>query len=190
MHHPTFQKIYFCVLLLLFISKTGYTQVERVNLDLQYNEKTGLFDCYLKIEKGQTINQRDRIQCNAQISFTVRTGLEVSVAKTYFPLNDNRNYDGKDALIWYISDKIISPPAMPGYDVFNVLPMLSPTSRYHDLKEGDEVLLFSLLVENQQNSEVALFKNENYTNENEAGFYGGDFRIGFTIGDIKQKYFK
>lgn len=190
MHHPTFQKIYFCVLLLLFILKTGYTQVERVNLDLQYNEKTGLFDCYLKIEKGQTINQRDRIQCNAQISFTVRTGLEVSVAKTYFPLNDNRNYDGKDALIWYISDKIISPPAMPGYDVFNVLPMLSPTSRYHDLNEGDEVLLFSLLVENQQNSELALFKNENYNNENEAGFYGGDFRIGFTIGGIEQKYRK
>jgi hypothetical protein len=190
MHFQTFQKIYFCVLFLFLILKTGYTQVERVNLDLQYNEKTGLFDCYLMIEKGHSTTHRDRIQCNAQISFTVRTGSKTSVAKLYFPLIDNRFYEGKDAMMWYIGDKIISPPAMPGYDVFNVLPMLSPTSWYHDLKEGDKIKLFSLLVENQQNSELALFKNENYTKENESGFNGGDFRIGFTIGGIEQKYRK
>ena len=189
MQHRTFQKIYLYFIFILFIPDTGKSQIEQVNLELQFNDRTSLHDCYLVIDKGKTTNHRDRIQFNAQISFTMRTGTKVSVVKRYFPLTDNRNYDGKDPMMWYIADKIISPPAKPGYDIFNVLPMLSPTSRYNDLKEGDKILLFSLSVDTQQASELSLFKNETLTSENISAFNGGDFRIGFTIGDLKQKYF-
>jgi hypothetical protein len=82
---------------------------------------------------------------------------------------------------------LINPITKSKY--FSITPSLSPTSRYDDLKVGDEIKLFSISTQKTYcNGEVRLFDNETDPKPTDPGMAGGDFSNGFTIGGIQNVY--
>lgn len=176
----------FCLIALCKIN----AQVQQVGYGLKYNPETKLFDCYLKIEKGQALLTRHRIQFNAQLSIIVPTGSTLSLAQNHMPLVDNINYKGSKPAKWNISNSIKKPASMSNSDIFSIVPSLTPTAFYNDLNEGDEVKLFSVSISPLPKCAegVRLFDNESDPTSADSGMHGGDFRNGFTIGSAEQKY--
>ncbi len=165
-------------------------QVQKVGFGLKYNADTKLFDCYLKVDKGQALLTRHRIQFNAQISIIVPTGSTLSLTQNYMPLVDNINYKSTKPSKWTISNSIKRPELLSNSDVFSIVPSLTPTAFYNDLNEGDEVKLFSVNISPLPKCAegVRLFDNEKDPISSDRGMQGGDFRNGFTIGSAEQKY--
>ncbi|MBK9256239.1 MAG: T9SS type A sorting domain-containing protein [Saprospiraceae bacterium] len=173
----------------LFV-QTTQAQVSGVNYKLKFNEKTNLFDCYLVIKDGNATTLRDRAQFNAQYTILVPTGSTVEMVKTYMPLQNNQNYTGFQPMEWALANSVRKPGADPFYDFVSIVPSLSPASFYNDLKEGDEVRLFSLKVTpiTECGASVKLFDNGADLNSGSRGMDGGDFSNGFTMGGVQQKY--
>jgi len=175
----------------ILILQTAQAQISGVNYRLKFNEKTNLFDCYLVIKDGNATTLRDRAQFNAQYTILVPTGSNVEMVKTYMPLQNNQNYTGFQPMEWSLANSIRRPGADPFYDFVSIVPSLSPASFYNDLKEGDEVRLFSLKVTpiTECGASVKIFDNGADLNSGSRGMDGGDFSNGFTIGGVEQKYF-
>ncbi len=181
------------LLLALFCFSTLGTinaQVQKIGYGLKFNTETKLFDCYLKVAKGQAQLTRHRIQFNAQISIIVPAGSIMTLAQNHMPLIDNINYKGAKPSRWNISNSIKNLESLNHSDIFSIVPSLTPTAFYNDLNEGDEVKLFSVNISPLPKCAegVRLFDNAADPISSDKDMHGGDFRNGFTIGSAEQKY--
>ena len=181
---------FFVALWLLTITVLSIAQINNVSYRLSFNPVTNQYDCYLHVIDGQTKKTLDRVQHNAQLTLLVPTGSAVEVVKNYMPLQNNQDFNGTKPMVWDKSNVIEKPASDPIHDYVSIVPQLFPTSFYHDLKSGDQVKLFSLSISHVANcgEDVQLFNNQEGLTSKEAGMKGADFRNGFTIGGIGQKY--
>jgi hypothetical protein len=177
------------VFLLSFVSMSN-AQIRGINYKMQFNPATNLFDCYLIVKEGKTSKLTERAQFNAQYTIIVPSGSQVKVAKTYMPIENNQTYKGTTPAKWTLSNKIIKPLSDPFNDYISIVPNLTPVSFYNDLKQGDEIKLFSLSVSpiSDCGASVRLFDKKEDLSSRAIGMEGGDFSNGFTIGGVKQKY--
>jgi hypothetical protein len=175
---------------ILFLFHTLSSQVREVNYKLKFNDKTNLFDCYLVIKKGNAQSPAERIQFNSQYTLVVPSGKKVKLAQNHMPLQNNRRYESKTPVLWSVTNMAISPEADTNHDYISIVPALAPTAYYNDLKEGDEVKLFSLSITPVINcgADVKIFQNGVDLHSGARGMGGGDYSNGFTMGGINQKY--
>lgn len=179
-----------CTLVLaLFFSTKAISQITSVSYKLKFNDVTSLYECYLKVEKGYAKETRHRTQFNAQISVAIPAGSEISIAENYMPLENNMNLKGNKPQRWQVSNRVNNKSAN-GVDYIGIVPRLSPTSFYNELNEGDEVKLFSVKISPlpKCGEGVRLFDNTVDPSSLTKLMEGGDFRNGFTVGDVRQKY--
>lgn len=178
------------VMVFTLLFSTAFSQVRQVNYRLKFNEQTDLFDCYLVIKEGKTVHLKDRAQFNAQYTLLVPTGSRVSIVKNYMPIQHNQDYNGIKPLDWAISNTVKRPVSDPFNDYVSIIPTLSPASFYNDLKEGDEIKLFSVSIQpiTDCGASVKIYEQGVDLNSGERGMAGGDFSNGFTIGGVEQKY--
>jgi hypothetical protein len=162
-------------------------QIEKVALGLKFNTSTKLFDCYLKAERGQAIEARQRIQFNSQISIVTPAGSALRIEELYMPLEDNKDYNGTKPMEWKVSN---SASGLEDSDIFSIVPSIAPSSFYNNILEGEEVKLFSVSISPLPvcGQGVRLFENGVDPASNARNMSGGDFSNGFTIGGAEQKY--
>jgi hypothetical protein len=167
---------------ILLCSSFVQAQVEQVNYELRYNPDSSYFDFYLHILAGSATSVPDRTQFNSQISIVSPSETKFSIVSNYFPLIDNRNYQGVSGDLWklrtshiYNQDKKV--------DIINC--DLSPTSQYNNLIVGDTVKLFSIKVDSIFGciSDIRLWDNNLDSPDPLI-----DFNQGFTIGGPQQLY--
>lgn len=165
-------------------------QIKKVNFQLKFNTETSLYDCYLRVAEGNAFTKKERIQFNAQVSFVLPAEAEMNIIETHMPLQDNLHFGGSKPAKWYITNKIENPADLRGSRIISVTPELSPTGQYNELREGDEVKLFSFNVYPLPvcGEAVRLFENQKDPSSAAEGMRGGDFSNGFTIGGTAQKY--
>ncbi|MBK8701453.1 MAG: T9SS type A sorting domain-containing protein [Saprospiraceae bacterium] len=161
-----------------------------MNYQLKFNPQTSLYDCFMNVKEGNAFTKRDRIQFNAQVSFVLPSHAEMTISETHMPIQDNQNYNGLRPSKWYISNKIDNPSDLPGQKLVSVAPELSPTGLYNELREGDEVKLFSIRISPLPlcGEGFRLYDNNSDPKSSAKGLRGGDFSNGFTIGSTAQKY--
>lgn len=165
-------------------------QIKKVNFQLKFNPQTSLYDCYMHVAEGNAFTKKERIQFNAQVSFVLPADAEMNIIETHMPLQDNLHFGGSKPAKWYITNKIENPADLRGSRIVSITPELSPTGQYNELREGDEVKLFSFNVYPLPmcGEAVRLFDNQKDPNSAADGMRGGDFSNGFTIGGTAQKY--
>jgi hypothetical protein len=174
------------LLLLILMSNQLVGQVTKVTYDLRFNGKN--YDAYLIILNGETIQPKDRIQFNAQISIIVPSGLSVDVSSSHMPLYDNISYNGKKPLRWEISNELFNVQSLGGKSIYSIKPNFNKTAFYNDLHEGDSIKLFTLDVTPtpRNPADVRLYKNgEDATSKK---MQGNNFSNGFTLGGVDQLY--
>jgi hypothetical protein len=178
------------VIVFTLLFSTAYSQVRQVNYRLKFNEQTDLFDCYLVIKEGNATSLKDRAQFNAQYTLLVPAGSRVSLVKNYMPIQNNQDYKGIRPLEWTVSNAVKRPVADPFNDYISIIPSLSPAAFYNDLKEGDEIKLFSVSIYpiTDCGASVKIFEQGVDLHSGERGMEGGDFSNGFTMGGVQQKY--
>ncbi len=175
---------------LLFLTGVAFGQVQKVNYGIKYNPTTCLFDCYMKVMEGQTNNDRDRIQFNSQISVVVPTGSQVTLASSHAPFVDNIKASSTKVAPWTISNFNYAPVANEKIDIYGIVPKTYPVATYNDLKDGDEIILFSLSIYPIVDcaKDVRIFDINQDPSSSDKGMNGSDFRNGFTIGGVEQKF--
>jgi len=172
------------------VSSIVIGQIEEVNFKIDYNSETELFDVKLLIVKGQAISPIDRIQFMSQISIVVPTSSKVSIIESYMPLENNIAYSGQNPMNWIISSSIQSPECQSEFDFYSITPSLGITCAYNNLQEGDEVKLFTLKLESEENCEngIHLFNNNYHPSPFDPGMNGGDYSNAFFLGGNNQIY--
>lgn len=185
-------KFFYTALCLLLLPVFSSAQVQNVSYRLSFDPITNLYDCYLHVNSGTAKKLTERVQLNAQLTFLVPTGSQVDIAQSYMPLQDNQNYTGTKPMNWTKANVVAKPASDPFYDYVSVVPQLSPASFYNDLKAGEQVKLFSLKISHTDHcgDDVKLFENGQDLSSTDIGMKGADFRNGFTLGNVKQKYAK
>lgn len=180
----------FVIAFAIIFSSSAFSQISKVNYRLKFNEKTNLFDCYLVVKQGQANTIRERAQFNAQYTLLVPTGTKVEVAKNYNPIQANQNETGTKPMDWVISNTVKKPQDDPFYDFVSLAPSLAPAAFYNSLKEGQEVLLFSLKMSpiRECGANIKIYDNGIDLSSGARGMAGGDFSNGFTMGGVDQKY--
>lgn len=183
-------KSLFTVFALLLTAGFVNAQVSQINYQVKFNPVTNLFDGYLLVKKGTATSMRERVQLNAQFTVVVPSGSNVEVVKSYMPLQNNQNYEGSKAAAWTVSNVKEQPFTDPFNDYVSIIPNLSPSAFYNDLKEGDAVKLFSFKVNSVANcgTDIKIYDVRSHLSSSERGMSGGDFSNGFTMGGIEQKY--
>lgn len=177
---------------LLLIPVLTMAQINNISYRLSFNPVTNLYDCYLHVNQGSAKKINERVQLNAQLTLVVPEGSEVEVAQSFMPLQNNQSYNGKTPMNWSKANVVRKPAADPFHDYVSIVPQLSPASFYNDLHAGDQIRLFSIRVSHVANcgDDVQLFDNQLGLASTDVGMLGGDFRNGFTVGGIRQKYAK
>ena len=176
---------------LFFLSfQFGFSQIQSVDYSLRFNSETCLFDCYLIVKEGRTKSTVTRAQFNSQVTIIVPVTSNVFVEESYMPLKNNQTFRSSDPVSWEITNELEQSSELNNSRLVSISPLLAPTAFYNDLKKGDEVKLFSLKVNPIINCAVGvrLFENEKDLNSRKEGMHGADFRNGFTMGGIEQKY--
>lgn len=176
---------------LFFLSfQFGFTQVQSVDYSLRYNSETCLFDCYLIINEGETKTTVSRAQFNSQVTIVVPVTSNVFIEESYMPLKDNQVFKSTESVSWEITNELEQPADLKNSRLVSISPVLAPTAFYNNIKQGDEIKLFSLKVNPIVNCAegVRLFDNQKDPNSGSKGMMGADFSNGFTIGEIGQKY--
>jgi hypothetical protein len=170
------------------LSFISYSQVKKVSYQLLFNETTALYECYLNIDEGSARTSAERVQFNSQVSIVMPTGSEISVVENFMPLENNINGKSTKPQRWNVSNRINNE--LSGYDYVGLNPRLSPSSFYNDLNAGDKVKLFTFKVSPlpKCGEGVRLFDNNLDPSSTKSSMNGGDFRHGFTIGGVSQKY--
>jgi hypothetical protein len=164
-------------------------QVKSVGYKLKLNSETGLYDAYLKIEKGSAIKSSDLIQYNAQMSIFVPQGSKLNIVSNILPYNINK--EGNEvAGSWKISDRLPEVPLVNNQTIYSIVPNLSPKSYYKELLEGKEYKLFSfeILPKPLCRDVVRLYDNINDHKNTVYNYKGGNFRNGYTLGTTAQLY--
>jgi len=176
--------------LFFLITQVGFSQIQSVDYSLRFNSETCLFDCYLLVKEGKTKSTVSRAQFNSQVTIVVPVTSNVFVEESFMPLRDNQEFRSSEPVSWEITNELEKPADLNGSRLVSVSPVLAPTAFYNDLKQGDEVKLFSLKVNPIVNCAegVRLFDNQKDPNSASTGMMGADFSNGFTIGGVAQKY--
>lgn len=166
------------------------SQVESVNYKLQYNNDSGLFDCYLVVNEGSAKNTRDRAQFNAQITLVAPKASNVYITESYMPLINNQDSRSTVPANWEVSNEIESPNQLKEMRLVSIFPELLPTAFYNDINTGDEIKLFSFKVTPMVDcaKDIRFYNNNQDPASVGKGMGGSDFRNGFTIGGVDQKY--
>lgn len=186
----------FKTLLLLIILSVSYgkinSQVTAVDYYIKYNPTTCLFDCCLIVGEGSATTVQQRIQSSSQYSIVIPLGSSLEVKKLNMPLQSNQNYSGKFPAEWKTGSIVEGPAAAPQSTFYSIVPSLSPTASYNNLKKGDTIILFSIEVTplKECGKGVRLFDNEKDPKSTDPGMNGGLFTNGMTIGGITQRYRK
>lgn len=178
------------VLALLAASTFAEAQITKVKYQLKYNDATSLYDCYLVVAEGSAHSKKERVQMNSQISLIIPGSSRLTIEGNFNPLLDNIHLNGTKAVSWSIADKVSSPSRMSKNDVVSISPEITPTGLFNELSQNEEVKLFTFKVTPQPKcaSDVRLFENFSDPSSDESGMKGGDFRNGYSIGGIAQKY--
>jgi len=144
------------------------------------------------VEEGNARGTLQRAQFNAQVTIVAPTSSNVFVTESYMPIIDNQKRGGSEVSSWSISNELENPSALEGNRLVSIVPQLLPAAFYNDLVEGDEVKIFSVKVNPVPTcaQDVRLYDNESDPASFSAGMGGSDFRNGFTIGGVEQKYNK
>lgn len=168
----------------------GFSQISSVNYNLKYNIETCLYDVYMVVNEGSASKVKERAQFNAQVTVVAPLASKVKIVKSYMPLLNNQGMKSVTPSSWSISNEVESPENLENSQLVSILPELLPNAFYNELNSGDEVKLFSLEVTNVSNCgrDVRLFDNENDPVPFSKGMYGANFKNGFTIGGVEQKY--
>ncbi len=176
----------------LFCSIILIGQINSVSYGIEYNPKTCLFDCYVRSLDGDAVTMKERVQFNAQFTVVIPKGSEAVVEKVYMPYRNNQNYRSSDAIDWYISSTIEGPKSSPENTFVSVAPSLAPSAFYNNIEQGEKLVLFSLNISPIVNcaKDVRIFDNATDPSSSDLGMGGSDFRNGFTIGGIEQKYLR
>jgi hypothetical protein len=166
------------------------SQVESVNYKLQYNSETCLFDCYLVVNEGAAKKTLHRAQFNAQITLVAPQESNVHIIESYMPLINNQDSRSTQPAEWEVSNEIESPNQLKGSRLVSIFPELLPTAFYNEINAGDEVKLFSFSVTPTLDcaKDVRLYNNNEDPSSIGKGMAGSDFRNGFTVGGVEQKY--
>ncbi|MFM2392309.1 MAG: hypothetical protein RLZZ546_286 [Bacteroidota bacterium] len=178
------------VLAFLAASTFAGAQITKVKYQLKYNNATSLYDCYLVVSEGSAHSKKERVQMNSQISLVIPATSRLTVEESYNPLVDNVHLSGTKPIVWSIADKVNSPARMSNNDVISISPEINPTGLFNELSLNEEVKLFSFKVAPQPicASDVRLFENFSDPMSDELGMKGGDFRNGYAVGGVAQKY--
>jgi len=178
--------------MILAAFQVSTAQVSSVDYSLKFNTATCLYDVYMVVEEGNARGTLQRAQFNAQVSIVAPTTSSVYVTESYMPIVDNQNRSGNEPATWSISNELEDPETLEGSRIVSVIPQLLPTAFYNDLAEGDEVKIFSVKVNPVPTcaQDVRLYDNEMDPSSFYSGMSGADFRNGFTIGGVEQKYNK
>ena len=175
---------------LLAIITSVSAQVSDVAYTMKFNEETCLFDCYMIVKEGGAQTMRERVQFNAHYTVVVPTGSEVVVEDVYMPLKNNQGYRSSEPTDWYISTMLRNPSSRSGSDFYGIAPALTPSAFYNDVRQGDEIKLFSIsvtpMVECGQG--VRLYNPLTDPTSSDPGMDGSDFSHGFTMGGLNQLY--
>ena len=166
------------------------SQVESVNYKLQYNNESGHFDCYLVVNEGSAKKTRDRAQFNAQITLVAPKASNLYITESYMPLINNQDSRSTVPANWEVSNEIESPNHLEESRLVSIFPELLPTAFYNDIVAGDEVKLFSFKVTPMVDcaKDIRFYNNLQDPASVGKGMGGSDFRNGFTIGGVDQKY--
>ena len=175
---------------LLAIITSVSAQVSDVAYTMKFNEETCLFDCYMIVKEGGAQSMRERVQFNAHYTVVVPTGSEVVVEEVYMPLKNNQGYRSSEPTDWYVSTMLRNPSSRSGSDFYGIAPALTPSAFYNDVRQGDEIKLFSIsvtpMVECGQG--VRLYNPLTDPTSSDPGMEGSDFNHGFTMGGLNQLY--
>ncbi|MBK9152561.1 MAG: hypothetical protein IPM26_16965 [Saprospiraceae bacterium] len=145
---------------------------------------------------GSATTVAQRTQFNAQITLIVPASDSLIIVERFNPLQNNGSYMGTIPLDWVVSSTVFAPEAQPQSNFYSIIPSLSPTSQYNNLQTGDTVKLFSIrhfnkvtgLIPNDCGRSIRFFENGSDPDSSAPGMGGGDFKNGFTIGGIQEKY--
>ena len=183
-------KLFYTATCLFLFSVISVAQIQNVSYRLSFNPATNLYDCYLHVNAGSAKKLTERVQLNAQLTLLVPTGVKTEVVQSFMPLQDNQKYSGTKPMNWTKANMVSKPASDPFHDYVSIVPQLSPASFYNDLKAGDQVKLFSLKIDHVNNcgDDIKLFDNNYDLLSTEVGMNGADFRNGFTVGGVQQKY--
>lgn len=176
--------------LFFLIAQFGYSQIKSVDYSLRYNSESCLFDCYLIVNEGKAKSTISRAQFNSQISIVVPVTSFVFVVESFMPLKDNQTFRSAEPTSWEITNELEQPVGLEDSRIVSISPILAPAAFYDELEEGDEIKLFSFKVNPITNCAdgVRLYDNQKDPKSNANGMVGADFRNGFTIGGVQQKY--
>lgn len=185
-------KFFYTATCLFLFSVISVAQIQNVSYRLSFNPSTNLYDCYLHVNAGSAKKLTERVQLNAQLTLLVPSGVQTEVVQSFMPLQDNQKYAGTKPMNWTKANVVTKPASDPFHDYVSIVPQLSPASFYNDLKAGDQVKLFSLKIKHVDNcgDDIKLFDNNYDLLSTEIGMNGADFRNGFTVGGVQQKYSK
>ncbi|MBK6365310.1 MAG: hypothetical protein IPF52_18275 [Saprospiraceae bacterium] len=174
-------KILFCT--------SSFAQVDSVKYLLEYNSVEDEFDMKMYVAGGSANTIAQRTQANAQISVIVPSGATLEISKRYMPLQNNHYFTGTIPNPWSKGNRVINPEILKNFDVYSIVPQLSPSYQYNAIHTGDTVTLFSMKITLKSGcfNDVKLYDNKEFANCG-SGLNGGDFSQGFTMGGIKQLY--
>lgn len=180
---------YLALFLTLSVWSVGLNaQVSKVNYQLHFNSKLGVYECYLVIKEGNAFSIKERVQMNSQVSIVVPSKTKINVVQNFMPLEDNQSKRSATPSKWILTNSVEN--VLKNEDFISFIPSLSPTALYNDLREGDQVKLFSFSVNPlpKCGEGVRLYDNGIDPSSSSVNLRGGDFTNGFTIGGVKQKY--
>jgi hypothetical protein len=173
---------------LILIGFAVNAQVKSVSYDLRFNNQTRLYDAYLIINEGNARTPLERLQFNSQFSIVAPGSSSFIMNKSHMPLVNNADYKGNKAMTWVVSSFLEKVPCLNGNSVYAICPKMNATSFYNDMKEGDEVKLFSIEISPlpADKSDVRIFNNKK--DPSSKNLEGNDFNQGFTMGSVKQLF--
>jgi hypothetical protein len=175
---------------IVLLTQNLNAQINAVQYQLRFNERTNLFDCFLLIKDGKASTAQERIQLNSQYTLKVPARSAVQIVKSYMPLLDNKHDADSKPQPWVVANIIAEPAADKVHDYISIVPSLAPTGFYGDINTGDEIKLFSINIQPVTNcgADVKIFENGEDFGSMAPGFKGGDFSNGFTLGNVEQIY--
>ncbi|MBK9735558.1 MAG: hypothetical protein IPO92_11525 [Saprospiraceae bacterium] len=198
-----------CTILVILLSccvciSSLTAQVTGVNYLLKYDTTSCQYNVNIIVMSGTATTSSQRTQFNAQVTLVIAATDSLEMGDDFMPLQSNQFYGGTVPMDWTISSTVFQPSAQPQSNFYSVIPTLSPTAQFNNLKPGDTIKLFSIIVYNKITKKelkncganVRFFRNYAGTypdpnpdpQSNAPGMNGGDFNNGFTIGSVIEKY--
>ncbi len=182
------KSIPFIVLLSLLVG-TLSAQITSIEYQMNYNNNTGLFDCYVLFTGGQATTTFHRTQGSSQFSIVLPTGTDVVLTESYNPLHANiPSGSGTVPQDWNVTTSTFAPSITPELDYHSITVNLGPTARYNNVFAFDTVLIFSLEITNVDICDPDIRLWNNSSDPNPIDLQGAQYDHGFVMGGLNQLY--